>query len=294
MLGTPYYMSPEQALGQTNIDHRTDIWSLGIIAYECLTGARPFDRETLGALLMAICNEPLPTPSSIASVPPGFDAWFARAAARNPTERFASAAEATAELRAVCEAAASTQSPVLRGDTVLASPSGQGLPEVPGPPTGMDQTAVPSSVTLAGRGQARMRGVTLAVTAALVLAMAGIVIARAMRRSVPSDASTASARASLAAPVAVLPLPVATVAARPLPSVTAELAPPSKVPSATEPPPPSGAIQSPMLPRAPRKTPGASKAQAPASASAFLSPVNAVASGVKQTPARNYDKSVGF
>jgi serine/threonine-protein kinase len=102
MLGTPYYMSPEQALGKGTIDHRTDIWSLGIIAYECLLGWRPFDSDTLGSLLMAICSEPVPVPSTVAAVPAGFDAWFARAAARDPAQRFASALEATTELTRVC------------------------------------------------------------------------------------------------------------------------------------------------------------------------------------------------
>jgi serine/threonine-protein kinase len=87
MLGTPYYMSPEQVLGGSDIDHRADIWSLGIIAYECLTGQRPFEKETLGGLLMAICNDPLPVPSKVASVPSGFDAWFARACARDTSAR---------------------------------------------------------------------------------------------------------------------------------------------------------------------------------------------------------------
>jgi len=47
VLGTPYYMSPEQVFGDKNIDHRTDIWSLGIMAYECLAGRRPVDGENI-------------------------------------------------------------------------------------------------------------------------------------------------------------------------------------------------------------------------------------------------------
>lgn len=163
MLGTPYYMSPEQALGQSTIDHRTDIWSLGIIAYERLTGLRPFDKETLGALLMAICNEPLPVPSTVAPVPAGFDAWFAKVAARKPEERFASAAEAAAELRAVCG-----KSP--------GRPSNAGLPAEPiapsvANPVFLDQTAAPSSVTMSGAKQMRpTKTVVVAITALLVMA----------------------------------------------------------------------------------------------------------------------------
>jgi serine/threonine-protein kinase len=103
LLGTPFYMSPEQAMGHTNIDHRTDIWSLGIIAFECIVGARPFQRDTLTALLIAICQESPPVPSTIASVPPGFDAWFAQAVARDVADRFESIARAATKLMALCE-----------------------------------------------------------------------------------------------------------------------------------------------------------------------------------------------
>jgi hypothetical protein len=103
LLGTPYYMSPEQALGRKDVDHRTDIWSFGVIAYECLTGIRPFDSESVGALLMSICHEPIPRPSQVAAVSTEFDTWFAKAAARDPADRFQRATDAAAELRALAQ-----------------------------------------------------------------------------------------------------------------------------------------------------------------------------------------------
>jgi eukaryotic-like serine/threonine-protein kinase len=102
VLGTPYYMSPEQAEGAKSVDHRTDIWAMGVIAWECLLGARPFEAETLGGLLLAICARDLPTPSRSGAVPAGFDAWFARACSRDVSQRFATAKEAALELRNVC------------------------------------------------------------------------------------------------------------------------------------------------------------------------------------------------
>lgn len=102
MLGTPYYMSPEQTEGSKTIDHRADIWSMGVIGFECITSIRPFDGETLGGIIMAICGRPIVVPSTVADVPPGFDEWFQRSTARDPRERFSSAKEQAAALRQVC------------------------------------------------------------------------------------------------------------------------------------------------------------------------------------------------
>ncbi|MEP7048820.1 MAG: protein kinase [Pseudomonadota bacterium] len=101
ILGTPYYMSPEQTQGNKAIDTRSDLWSLGVIAFECLTGKRPFYSDGLGDLVLQICIRDIPVPSQVASVPLGFDAWFAKACAREPEARFQSAREMTDALREV-------------------------------------------------------------------------------------------------------------------------------------------------------------------------------------------------
>jgi serine/threonine-protein kinase len=96
LVGTPFYMSPEQARGAKQLDHRSDLWALAVIAYECVTGEAPFAGEGLGEVLGKIMYEPLPVPSQVApDLPSAFDTWWLRAAARNPEERFQSAAEAT-------------------------------------------------------------------------------------------------------------------------------------------------------------------------------------------------------
>jgi serine/threonine-protein kinase len=92
MLGTPYYMSPEQAQGIRAVDHRSDLWSLAVIVYQGLTGRLPFESEALGDLLVQLIVSPVPVPSHVVQdLPPGFDAWFARAAQRDPALRFQSA-----------------------------------------------------------------------------------------------------------------------------------------------------------------------------------------------------------
>lgn len=102
-LGTPYYMSPEQAEGLSSVDYRTDIWSLGVLAFELLVGKRPFDAPTLPTLLLAICNKAPPVPSQCSAVPVGFDAWFATACARDPEARFASAKDAGSSFARLCK-----------------------------------------------------------------------------------------------------------------------------------------------------------------------------------------------
>ena len=108
VVGTPAYMSPEQVLGK-RIDHRSDLWQMAVLAFECVTGHRPFTGDTLGQLFMSICTAPLPVPSAVVmpgvnGVPPllqAFDQWFARAAHRDPALRFSSAGEMTEALCAI-------------------------------------------------------------------------------------------------------------------------------------------------------------------------------------------------
>jgi serine/threonine-protein kinase len=102
IMGTPQYMSPEQASGRREVDHRTDIWAFAVIAFECLTGRHAFQADTLGGLVLAICTEPMPIPSEHGNVPEGFDEWFARATERDPDERFQDITEAGEALLAVC------------------------------------------------------------------------------------------------------------------------------------------------------------------------------------------------
>ncbi len=101
VLGTPFYMSPEQLLAEP-IDARTDIWSLGVVAFEAVTGTRPFKGETMGALTMQI-HSTLPTPSALApDVPAAFDGWFRRACCKDRDARFPNVREAAQALYDAC------------------------------------------------------------------------------------------------------------------------------------------------------------------------------------------------
>jgi serine/threonine-protein kinase len=91
VLGTPLFMSPEQARGLKSVDHRTDIYSLGMVTYQMLTAQSAFSGESFGDILVAICTQPLPTIHLVATwLPPSLDGWLKRACAREPTDRYKS------------------------------------------------------------------------------------------------------------------------------------------------------------------------------------------------------------
>jgi eukaryotic-like serine/threonine-protein kinase len=95
VFGTPAYMSPEQVKGQGTVDHRADLWALGCMAFECLTG-RPVWNIDQGVAMTfaAIATASLPVPSKLRpEIPPSFDAWFFKALERDPIRRFQTAKE---------------------------------------------------------------------------------------------------------------------------------------------------------------------------------------------------------
>ncbi len=89
-IGTAEYMSPEQARGDP-VDYRTDIWSLGVILYEMIAGHRPFEGATQSHVLVAIQDAPVPPLRPDKSVPPALHVIIARALAKKPKDRYASA-----------------------------------------------------------------------------------------------------------------------------------------------------------------------------------------------------------
>jgi eukaryotic-like serine/threonine-protein kinase len=92
MVGTPYFMSPEQAIGLKDIDFETDLWSLAVVTYQCVAGSLPFGGDTVGALFVAIDRAEFAPPSILSpGLPPEVDAFFQKALARKPSDRFPSA-----------------------------------------------------------------------------------------------------------------------------------------------------------------------------------------------------------
>jgi serine/threonine-protein kinase len=110
VIGTPYYMSPEQALGRSDVDHRTDLWAVGAILFECLTGRPPHLGQSYEEVIVAICSTDASDVRDLEpSVPDALAEVVMRALRRDRDGRFHSAREMLDEL--------------------LAAPAGQSVPD---------------------------------------------------------------------------------------------------------------------------------------------------------------------
>ncbi len=144
-LGTPYYMAPEQAQGLRDVDHRTDIYAIGVILFQALTGRLPFDADTYPLLMVKILTEPVvPLRTYREDIPAALDQIVTRAMAKDRNVRFASVEELAAALRPF---ATLNQAAVLVSNPV--TPSSQGttpLAWAQTAPTQAAQAAVDTTV----------------------------------------------------------------------------------------------------------------------------------------------------
>ena len=103
LLGTPYYMSPEQIRGES-LDSRTDLYSLGVVAYELVTGEVPYDANSLQELLAHHQNTPMPDPrKTVSSVPDDLAEFIRRACSKDRNDRFSDCARAAKFLTTAAE-----------------------------------------------------------------------------------------------------------------------------------------------------------------------------------------------
>jgi serine/threonine-protein kinase len=280
LLGTPYYMSPEQAQGTKVVDHRSDLWALAVVVYQCITGRLPFRSEALGDLLMKIIVEPVPVPSHVAPVPPGFDAWWARCAARDPAQRFQSAKELADALNLALGLTGSSAGELALTTPYLAphgTPTQAAPPQMspyagapPNPPTPnasawasaglVPQTAGPVVAALpqAQPTRAASSPLPLVAVAVAVIALSGGAAFFLLRSGGASPVSPAAGpAASVATPPVVTARPVAPIAVdspAPLATGTASSAP-STAPPITSAAAPVASAAAPVKPPAARTAP---------------------------------------
>lgn len=257
IMGTPYYMSPEQAQGNRTVDYRADLWALAIIVFECVTGSVPFQSDALGDLILRICVRPIPRPSELGPVPPGFDEWFERASNRDPTLRFQSAREFADSLRMVLGVSFSD---VAGAGSSAAQPWGQtpfpgahsATPDA-APAPGFRLTTNGHAAAALGQSSAALRQSEPPITSASpggsawklwlgaaalisvsVLAL-GIYAVAQPRASAPAVAQAPSAGAALEAPSAPPAAPPEVAPAPPTSSVSVEQAAPAPSAVASKP-----------------------------------------------------------
>lgn len=112
VMGTPYYMSPEQASGSRDADHRSDLYAVGVMLYEAVVGRVPFDAPTFNQLLFQIVlSDPAPPQELVPDLDPGFASLIAKAMARDADHRFQSATELSSALSAWLKTGASFSVP---------------------------------------------------------------------------------------------------------------------------------------------------------------------------------------
>jgi serine/threonine-protein kinase len=196
LMGSPFYMSPEQVIGSKELDFRTDLWALGVLGFELATGRRPFDADTVGALALKIHHEPLPNPSDVNTLlPRAVDRWFAQACARDPKARFESAKE---QAEGFALALLGASAPRISGS----------LPPALAPALSASLLDTGHAVVLSTRPQKR-RIALFAVAAVAVVFVTAAVTIGAMRAKEPTPLPSQAVPlpAAAAPPVVAPPLP---------------------------------------------------------------------------------------
>ena len=157
IMGTPAYISPEQAQAQP-VDQRSDIYSLGIILYEMVTGRVPFVADTPLAILFKHVSDPLPLPSSIKpDIPASIEQVILKALAKDPRDRFATAAEFAAAWKRALE----EKEPARRTPEIISAPASRA-------------TTAPVTTAAPTRGRSTGWVVGCLAGACLLLSVAGV------------------------------------------------------------------------------------------------------------------------
>jgi serine/threonine-protein kinase len=313
VMGTPAYMSPEQMRSSRDVDHRSDIWSLGVVLYELLQGAPPYGGDTFSSLVLQVVNEPLPRLT--VALPGDLAGIIYRCLEKDPARRFQNIAELAQALAKYAQSETQAAISVQRTRGIVGTEPPRAALE-PGPA----HRALPS--TLSGSAGARTRlprggrrwpivaamgVVTGAIVIAIVVMSGGSSTETPLPSAQPEGAQNATAepRPPIATqpnspppPVATQPSspppPVApqpssppttsspTVAAAPAPA-SPPVTPPAPGPVATTPSAPVPAVPQPNTAAAPSQTAPPPLAVTPPAPSAAETPPSTTAKKSRKT-----------
>jgi serine/threonine-protein kinase len=272
IMGSPFYMSPEQMESTRGVDIRTDIWGLGVIIYELVTGRTPFEGQALPEVCLRVATQqPPPLRSLRVDAPAALELVILRCLEKDRDKRYGNVARLAVALRDFASSRGKQSV-----DAILRTLEASGQPVVSAAPA-----AAPASVTIGqktieplGKTQIPMqggKGKTLAIAGGVgALVVIGVIALYAAQSSAPSSTAVLAQSAPVAAPApsaVTAPAPMATAApaaAEPAPAAPAN-APPAAA-SANDPGPPAQAAAAPSPAAvAPKKTsPAAVSAARPA------------------------------
>jgi serine/threonine-protein kinase len=232
IMGTPWFMSPEQCRGAGQIDSRSDIYALGCVLFQLVTGTPPFDGEGAGEIIASHLRSPAPAPSSrVPGIPPEIDEVVLTCMAKSPDDRYQTMTALAAVLEQVV---AYVTSP----GGLAASSGGVGArayPTAPPTPVGAPTTlsAIASQVGLSTPGDAppKKRGLALAIGAITFAAVTAVVVVIATQGGggTPAPATTTPAHQ----PAAPVPRPPVKEP-EPTPPPPVEIKPPEPTPAPVE------------------------------------------------------------
>jgi len=279
LLGTPSYMSPEQARGQ-ELDGRSDLFSVGCLLYEMLTGRKAFRGESITALLFKIITEePPPLRESDPGIPDEFERIILKALSKAPDSRYRNGAELAADLMALVKPGTSptlrqvemptSKQPAVIPATMVSvpTPTRVTVPARPAPrPPQAAPTPPPPAEAPARRGGSAMPLIAIGVVLFLFAGMAAVgawfVFLRKPAGPVVADQQPPASLAPATLPPATAP--AATEPAATLPMTTQAVAPPpTQAPTYLQPPPTAPPATAPAA-TAPRATrPPATQAAEP-------------------------------
>jgi serine/threonine-protein kinase len=266
-MGTPFYMSLEQARGAKEVDQRTDLYALGVILYEILSGAKPHPGESYNEILYhVISKEPAPLDSARPGLPPGLSAVVHKAMAREVDDRYATAADFTAALipfagRAVTPLRSQVGLAAVMGETMNSPIS---LPVIAAP-----VASVPSRIPALVAKPRSWRAVVWGALAVFAALLGFAILWQVLRHE--------------SAPTSV-PTPAPASAPIPLPAPVLSPAPPPPPVPAVETPPPPAKVESPPE-RPPGRPPGQRSQRSPAAPAASAKPPEPAVPSAK--PAEN-------
>ena len=228
-VGTPEYMSPEQITGRP-VDRRSDLYSLGIVLYQMLTGQVPFTADTPTAVMYAQVNkQPTPPSKLTAFITPEVEAVIMRALAKNPQERYAN----VREMAQAFSQAVATQRPAPGGATVT-MPAPAPTPRHAAGPPGAAPAARPLWPIFVGLG-------ALALIGMVVMAVVVVSASRAgggLRGGIPTNTATVALEAAAGSTSTLAP----TLTAPPEPPTSAPTSAPMPLPTSTAAPAPTATV----------------------------------------------------